>query len=191
VTGEEAARVVAQANRIVQANAGGVTGSRRAAEIGQDISKSAFESIQKINTNMANLDRATLALQSGADVGFVQSQLPAANPATLELRQIVNVLGLDVLNSATFGALSEKELELALDTALPTKMERADLIKWVADKKAAQQKLVKYFTEQARFLSIPGRGVGDWLDHLEEIKKQNSPQGGSAKPAIASVKVIP
>jgi hypothetical protein len=102
-----------------------------------------------------------------------------------------NLLGLDVVGSTTFGALSEGELNLALDIGLPTNMERKDLLNWVRKKKAAQEKLANYFTEQAQFLSIPNMKVGDWLDHLEEIKKQNSPQGGSAKPAIASVKVIP
>lgn len=169
VIGADAEKVLKEANDF-EANFKGINaGTARGAVIGQNQAEKAFDAVGKISTNMLNLDKATEALKSGADVGLVQSQLPATNAATLQLRQIGNQLGLDVVNSATFGALNEKELELALDTGLPAKMERADLIKWVADKKAAQQKLLNYYAAQAQFLSIPNMRVGDWLDHNENI----------------------
>jgi hypothetical protein len=191
VTGADAERTLVEANNFESKYKGINAGEARAAQIGQDIAKDAFISLGKVRSNMLNLDQVEQALLSGADVGLAQSQLPATNAATLELRQMRNLLGLDVVGSTTFGALSKGELDLALDIGLPTNMERKDLLNWVRKKKAAQEKLANYFTEQAQFLSIPNMKVGDWLDHLEEIKKQNSPQGGSAKPAIASVKVIP
>jgi lysophospholipase L1-like esterase len=51
-------------------------------------------------------------------------------------------LGLDVVGAVTFGALSEGELNLALDVALPTDLSPPDLKKWVLNKKAAQEKVV-------------------------------------------------
>ena len=41
--------------------------------------------------------------------GFIQSRLPSTNPNTSLLRGIQNQLGIRVINSATFGALSERE----------------------------------------------------------------------------------
>jgi len=197
VTGAEAEKVLKEANDFEAKFKGINAGTARGAVIGQNQAEKAFDAVGKISTNMLNLDRAIEALKSGADVGLVQSQLPATNAATLQLRQIGNQLGLDVLNSTTFGALSAKELELALDTGLPTKMERADLLKWVADKKAAQQKLLNYYAAQAQFLSIPNMRVGDWLDRNEKIygvkAKRDASDGASAppKPTVAGVKVKP
>jgi len=170
VEGEEAQRIIARANEVSADLQAQRAGGRRAAGIGQDIAKDAFVSLGKIRSNMLNLDNVITAIDSGADVGLVQSQLPATNAATLELRQLQNQLGLDVIGSVTFGALSEGELNLALDTALPAKMERADLRAWVIKKKSAQQKLATYMENQAKFLSIPGNTVGDWLNHLEGMQ---------------------
>ena len=52
-----------------------------------------------------------------------------------------------------FGALSESELELALQTALPTNLSEDALSDWLRRKRDAQDKLADYLTQQARFLS--------------------------------------
>lgn len=169
VFGEAAAQAIAKANQVAIDVTSQKAGGRRAATIGQDVAKEAFVSLGKVRSNMLNLDNALTALDSGADTGLVQSQLPATNAATLELRNMQAALGLDVIGATTFGALSEGELNLALDIALPTKMERADLRSWIVKKKAAQDKLATYFTNQAKFLSIPNTNVGDWLVHLEKM----------------------
>ena len=185
VTGEAAAQAIAKANQVAVDVASQKAGGRQGAKLGQDVAKDAFVSLGMIRSNILNLDKVVAAIDSGADTGLVQSQLPATNAATLELRQMQSTLGLDVVGATKFGALSDGELKLALDVALPAKMERADLRAWVVKKKAAQEKLTNYFNEQAKYLSIPGHTVGDWLTHLESMG------GGTPKPAIASVKVIP
>lgn len=77
-------------------------------------------------------------------------------------------MGLDVIGSVTFGSLSEGEMELALDTALPTGLDGPELIKWAEDKIAAQEKLATYLEEQAIFLSKPGATPADWIKSMRD-----------------------
>lgn len=187
VEGEMAQQAIARANQVSADLQAQRAGGRRGATIGQDIAKDAMVSLGKVRTNMLNLDKVVEAIDKGASSGLIESQLPATNAATVELRNMQQQLGLDVIGAVTFGALSEGELNLALNVALPTNLQPADLRAWVLKKKAAQQKLAGYMEEQAKYLSIPGTNVGGWLAHLESM-------GGAppaTKPTVASVKKIP
>jgi hypothetical protein len=97
------------------------------------------------------------------------------------LNNVRSQLGLDVIGSVTFGALSEGELNLALDTALPTTLQPKALRQYLTDKKAAQEKLVGYLSKQISYLSKPGNNLAGWL---EEAGKQ----GQSGLPAGVTVK---
>jgi hypothetical protein len=93
--------------------------------------------------------------------------LPNWNASTIELENLRNQLGLDVVGSVTFGALSESELELALDTALPTNLGEDALADWLRRKVSAQEKLVDNLTMQAQFLSVPGRTLDQWIEFTQ------------------------
>src|SRR5690606_38896059 len=89
---------------------------------GEDAAKTAtdaYEQIQKINGNITNLHGLVTALDNGANVGVVDRFIPTVKQATLEFENTAKRLGLDVISSVTFGALSEAELKLAMDTAVP------------------------------------------------------------------------
>jgi len=111
----------------------------------------------------------------GANSGQLADLLPNWKASTIALENVKNRLGLDVVGSVTFGALSESELNMALNTALPTNLPEADLIKWLDDKIKAQNKLMAYLNDQAIFLSDGDKTVGDWLRHVrdkqEELKR--------------------
>lgn len=143
-------------------------GARTSGEIGQKEAQKAFESVGKVRQNLSNLDQAVAALDAGANTGVISSKLPNWKASTIELRNIQNRLGLDVIGSVTFGALSEGELSLALETALPLNMNEKELRNWLLQKKAAQSKVADYLSEQARYLSVPGRTVGQWMDFAEK-----------------------
>jgi len=144
------------------------SGARKAGEIGQTEAQKAFENVGKIRKNISNLDSAIAALDAGANTGVIASKFPNWKASTIELQNIQRQLGLDIIGSVTFGALSEGELSLALETALPLNMNEAELKDWLTRKKNAQVKLSDYITEQARFLSVPGRTLGDWLQRSEQ-----------------------
>ena len=98
-----------------------------------------------------------------------------------------NQLGLDVVGSVTFGALSEGELNLALSTALPTGLEGPELVKWAEDKIEAQEKLSAYLEEQAVFLTQPGNTSADWLIKVKTEGLENVDTGRAAVTDEATV----
>ena len=192
VEGEAAQQAIAQANKVGTALQGERAGARSGATLAQGVVKEAFTTLGNIRSNITNLDKvATLLDKPGVSTGVIESQLPTWDASTIELRNMRSRLGLDVVGSVTFGALSEGELNLALDVALPTNLSPPDLKRWVLSKKAAQEKLSNYFSEQVRFLSIPGNTLGDWEQHQINRSRMGAGSGTQNKPGIAGVKVIP
>jgi hypothetical protein len=143
-------------------------GAETAGRTGIEIGRQTFERIGPIRSNISNLERAIqLVEEEGANTGVLASRLPNWNASTIELENLRNQLGLDVVGSVTFGALSESELELALDTALPTNLSEDALADWLRRKVSAQEKLVDNLTMQAQFLSVPGRTLDQWIEFTQ------------------------
>ena len=114
----------------------------------------AFSDMTSVAKTIVNLTRAKKAVKDeGASVGFAQKWLPAFDAATAELRMIANKMGIEVINSATFGALSEEELKLALTTAFPTDLNKDQLLVWIDKKINAQNKMYKALSSKAKKLS--------------------------------------
>ena len=135
------------------------------------IASKAFDSTEKLRANNLRLKKVIAAVGEGADTGPISSMLPSFRASTRRLIALKNELGLDVVSAVTFGALSERELEIAMDTGLPTKMKGPDLVKWAQDKIAAQEKLGDYFEEQAIFLSKGDNNAATWIEHTRANKK--------------------
>jgi hypothetical protein len=139
-------------------------GGRRAATVAVDTSLSAFDQVGKSRANIANLEEAKrLVLEEGANTGFIADNFPSWKDSTIALDTVKNKLGLDVVGSVTFGALSQGELTLALNTALPTKLDEAGLVDWIDRKISAQGKLQDYLYAQAIYLADGDKTIGDWL----------------------------
>jgi len=81
-------------------------------------------------------------------------------------------MGLDVIGSVTFGALSEGEMRLAMDTAVPRGLQPEQLRSWLSKKREAQQKAAEMLGDAAQFLTVPGNTINDW------IKKNRAANGG-------------
>jgi hypothetical protein len=155
-------------------------GGRAAATFAVKASGEAFDNILSSRTNIANLREAKrLILEEGANTGFIVDNFPSWKDSTIALDNVKNRLGLDVVGSVTFGALSASELDLALNTALPTNKTEEGLVKWIEDKIVAQEKLQDYLYEQATFLADGDKTVGDWL------RKQKADQEESDRTAAA------
>jgi len=148
-------------------------GGRRAATVAVNISLQAFDQVRKSRSNIATLTEAKrLILDEGANTGVIANKLPNWKASTIALETVKNELGLDVVGSVTFGALSEGELNLALSTALPTNLNEVDLVDWIDRKISAQGKLQDYLYAQARFLSSGDKTLADWLDEAEDRKEE-------------------
>ena len=144
----------------------------------------AFAEVGKIKKNIGNIDEAIAAIDAGANTGVIASKLPNITAASIQLANVRQNLGLDVIGSVTFGALSEGELNLALDTALPTGLAPKDLKTFLLNKKSAQEKLAGYLSKQATYLSKRGNTLAGWLEKVEN----QATSGQSELPAGVTVK---
>lgn len=133
------------------------------AKIATKVIDKSFEGLGKVQTNINNIDRAISALDRGAKTGAIQKFLPSISASSRELDQIRKELGLDVIGGVTFGALSQGELDLALDVALDTGLNEVELKDLLIRKRAAQIKTLSNLQEAVRFLSTPGATVSDFM----------------------------
>jgi hypothetical protein len=177
---------------------GGIKAEERTAVLGADISmggeveatkqlasaqvefaKSAIEGSNTVLKNINTLDEAIAAIDAGGKAGSVQKYLPNVSQASATLGNAMDRLGLDVIGSVTFGALSEGELRLAMDTAVPRNLDEGPLRAWLVEKREAQEKVRAALTEQARFLSNPKNTLEMWVDKV-------GGNGGTPAPAAAA-----
>jgi hypothetical protein len=139
-----------------------------------------FDRIKKIDLGIGNIDRAIQALEQGAGTGAIQKFLPSLKAASVELDNIQKSMALDVIGAVTFGALSEGELNLAKEVALPTGLRKDQLIQHLNDRKAAQNKLRAYYNEQIQHLDQGGT-VASFL-RAQERNQQQAPAVEQAQP---------
>jgi hypothetical protein len=149
---------------------GRVSAEQAAAVQAIEVSGKAFTSLRSVSVNIANIDEAISALDAGANTGPFAKYAPSIKAASVELDNLQRRMGLDVIGSVTFGALSKGELDLALDVALPTGLRPLELREWLVRKRSAQSKLSKYLGEAAVFLGRPGNNVAKWVEMQEERK---------------------
>ena len=170
----------AEAEMIKRAHDRGIDIQQQRAQ-GRELGKSTakftdktFETTDKLRANNTSLRKVIEEVKAGAGTGPLISKMPSFRAESVRLDQLRNRLGLDIIGSVTFGALSEGELQLALDTALDTRLDGPELVKWAEDKIAAQEKLAGYLEEQALFLSQKGKTRADWLKEKRRIAKESA-----------------
>jgi len=126
------------------------------------MSSKMFEAIQPLKSSITLYDDAIAAIEEGAGTGPIMDILPSVRKASIELDNIGNRAGLAVIQSATFGALSKGELDMAMSTAMPRNLQEEDLKQWLTDKKSAQMKLLRYYERAAQFMGDGGK-VSDFV----------------------------
>lgn len=115
-----------------------------------------FENTQAARSSLTNINEAIAAIDDGAQSGPIINRFtPTIRDSTVRLRNAGNRLGLDVISSVTFGALSEAELDLAMQTAMPN-LPPQELRKWLVDRREAQEKLANELEDAALFMSRGG-----------------------------------
>ena len=145
----------------------------------QKTSSEYFTRLEPITSGIANLDKGIRLLDEGADTGPISSYFPSFKRAAIELDQLQSVLGLDVIANTTFGALSKGELDLALSTAIPDKLNEKDLKAWMIERRDAQLKLKGYLEDAAVYLSKPGNTQASFIESRRESQRSSALGGGS------------
>jgi hypothetical protein len=136
-----------------------------------------------IESTISNYQLALDALSQGAKTGRVVGMLPNITATAQMIETARQRLGLDVIGSVTFGALSEGELKLALDTGLPSaNLSNEELTKWVTDRMAAQQKVLQALNETALYFSDPDTTFKSYYEDFLGIKPRNAPAPTGADP---------
>ena len=154
-----------------------------AAKAAIKLSTGFFNKIEPIRQNLINIDDAIRLIDDGAATGPIISRLPSIRRASVELDTLQKKLGLDVIASTTFGALSEGEREFALSTALPSNLKGPDLKRWLQRKKIVQEKLINQLSDAATFLGTPGNTIADFIElqKLQDLEAQDPQQQGTAQ----------
>jgi hypothetical protein len=142
----------------------------------------AYESYGKLQTSLGNIDEAIRAIDGGAKSGLVYNMLPSITEASASLENSMNRMGLDVIGSVTFGALSEGEMRLAMSTAVPQNLAPAELRAWLVRRRDAQAKAAATMQNAAEFLTTPGpnQTIDAWI---ARNKAANEGGATSAPPA--------
>jgi hypothetical protein len=128
------------------------------------MSGKAFEDLNKVRTGITNIDTAIDALDRGGRAGAVDKYLPSITDASASLENAMNRMGLDVIGSVTFGALSEGEMRLAMETAVPRNLGQTELKQWLQRKRDAQEKAADALRAAAIYLGTPGNTLAGWLE---------------------------
>lgn len=160
-----------------------VKAAEKGAEVAINKSNEFVDKYEKVQQNLNTLDEGIgiieRGLKEGKDLGVgpIRKYFPRWGATANELRNVTNRMGLDIVTSVTFGALSESELKMALDTAMPTNLRGEALLKWMKDRKRAQEKYADYLSRAARFIgSKKADGtintVQDWMNVVESKKKK-------------------
>lgn len=199
LTGQAAADAIRKAREYGVDNQRAIYGGRREGTLGADIAlggeaeavkdiasatveagMSAWSDYGKLQSSLGNINEAISALDNGAQSGMVYNMLPNVTEASASLTNAMNRMGLDVIGSVTFGALSEGEMRLAMDTAVPRNLGPEELRNWLVRKRDAQQKAAEMLADAAQFLTVPGNTINDWIARNRAAKGNAGQPGGSA-----------
>jgi len=151
-------------------------------------SSEALTRADSIGTQIGVLDSAIKAIDEGAQSGKVAQYLPTLRKSTAALEQAAKKMGIETINSATFGALSEKELQLALATEIDTSLDEDVLRDLLEDKKEALQKLQREMRKMGRFLR-QGNTYEDWLS-LQEREAEATARRQSITQQVSDEELI-
>ena len=148
--------------------------------------KEYFAKYSSVNDQIRSLRQARKLIEDGAATGFVRQYLPAFDANTQALRNVANEMGIDIINSATFGALSATELRLALSTGFPQGLSETETLKYIDQKVAAQDKFRRELLKKTNRLNS-GIGFTQWT---AEVLEQEDAEAAVAMPPMSSQKLM-
>jgi len=153
-----------EGTNIAEAETGAAAaGASKAGEQGIQMAGEAWTAAGKVDASIGNIDTAIRALENGAKSGAIDRYLPNITEASASLQNAMDRMGLDVVGAVTFGALSEAELRLAMETAVPRNLDEPQLLEWLRRRKDAQVKVKAMLQNAAAFLSKPGNTLEKWI----------------------------
>lgn len=135
-------------------------------------SAEAVDKVMSIESGLSIYDNMIAEIDNGANTDAFTAWTPTIKDSTRRFEQGARELGLGVISNTTFGALSDAELRLAMETAVPLLQPKA-MRQLLIDKKAAQQKLADSMYEYALFLDGGGTKA-EWLKQQRALKNDRT-----------------
>lgn len=175
--GPQAAEVLREAELSGIAMEGLSTGTTEAAKFQQKSANDAFEKADALTAQIATIDRAIAEIDGGAQRNVLLNMLPDITAKAGGLNSALRQMGLDVVSSVTFGALSQSELDIAMATAYPPNANEQELRIFLVKRKEALEKLRAYTEEAASFLLNPNNTKADWMEIVRARRDQQASEG--------------
>ena len=147
----------------------------REGQLAPETAAAYFKQAETVASSVRNMDSAIQALEEGAQSGIVYDMIPNITVASAELQNAKQRLGLDVIGSVTFGALSAGEMQLAMDTAVPSGLPPEELKTWLRRKRDAQTKMLAALQDAA----IHFASGGSQEDYYRKIGAQTAAGAGT------------
>jgi hypothetical protein len=122
----------------------------------QGLIKDNTATIKAMQSENRKLGNAIKYLDEGASIGWGSWADKYVNPATAKLQSMIGNLGLGVVGSTTFGALSEGELKLALAVAVPEFESESAAREYFRAKAQANKRLLDEAYRYQKFLRQGG-----------------------------------
>lgn len=170
--GDDAVTAVAEARQQAIQDEAAKSSARQSGSQYAKIAVDALNTAEVLTKQVANLNNAISLLDEGAKVGGLDSLLAPFDAATAALQTQQRELGLGVISSVTFGALSQGELDLALSINAPVTNDEAELRKWYERKSAATFKLAQAAKDQAIYFSRPGASIEGWYALQDSVRAE-------------------
>lgn len=156
----------------------------------------AFSQVENANEAINTMYTAINAVDAGGRSGAIDQFLPAFSASTQMLRNAATTMGIQVINSATFGALSAAELDLALSKGIPLGLDGPELKEHLYKKIDAQNRLRTIMLKTAQELSAGDVRYSDFIKKYEinddsengqgRARAGGSASGGAANPENAA-----
>ena len=124
--------------------------------------KNAFDTLPGINQSIQLYRDALTELENGANTGYLSNLFPSLRGPSISLDNIQQRLGLSIIQSVTFGALSEREMDVAMQVGLPTDLSESDLKIWLEDRIKAETKIRNAQAAAAAYLTT-GASLESWI----------------------------
>ena len=125
---------------------------------------SAIDSVQKYQGVQRVLMNPDGTYNKKAISGWITNRLPSFTDDQAIIKATANLMGIDVINMATFGALSEREMQMAMQTNLDTNLSPKMLYGQIVGMIESRQKLANEMLTVSRRITE----LGSWEAYKAE-----------------------
>ena len=145
--------------------------SKKTGAIQGNLVEDTMSKMANTNSSLKSFEIAKDALRRAiADninvTGFLTQYFPNVSLEAQELQFAATSLGLDVVGSVTFGALSKGELDLALSKEMPLGLGEKELLEYIERRESALKKYQFELMKAAQYLTDPNNTIGMYIENV-------------------------